>query len=524
MGELESIHPIEGEEGLKGTGARFPVQKGTLPTGQTVSYTPTARLMTLFDLVQKGAFLISSPEGGVSAIEKKDMTLEVESHLRSQAHENEVNERMVVLFQDAFKSAKTGQEIKTLDALAHALAENAIGVFSNEKFLSTLPTRISELKSSALKALREAALRRAEASGRVRSEVVSWVRDNWDRIATPEGFPKPLKDHEVKALKGVKYYTDPTTGKVVIDIAGRVIGHGLNKAIKSVIRILPDGSIAKLVRYAPIKETEQHVPLSEEAKKEKKEILQREMTGQIGFGKPVSGGELYWRERLRADWGEIPETITDIRTITYTGKDGVLKTRYFSEQCEGDVYDLIFSDPPDIPRIQILLRDALQGLDFIHKSDIVHSDVKPENILYIGNEGKITDFGLARDSSSGSTQMGGTCGYAAPEAFFQQTISQKADIFSIGIILSLLFEPNQETLGLIESAEDSLVHAPTLAAQKQAVQELKDRIEDSRAFFDRNNELQKLAIDCLSWDPKDRPSSEEVLARLEEILRKEGLI
>jgi serine/threonine protein kinase len=92
--------------------------------------------------------------------------------------------------------------------------------------------------------------------------------------------------------------------------------------------------------------------------------------------------------------------------------------------------------------------DIAHGLIAAHHLGVVHRDLKPENIFVTDDGGlKILDFGLAKcrnetlglpDDSSKSTQPGtilGTVGYMSPEQVRSSAIDERADIFSLGVIL-----------------------------------------------------------------------------------------
>lgn len=89
--------------------------------------------------------------------------------------------------------------------------------------------------------------------------------------------------------------------------------------------------------------------------------------------------------------------------------------------------------------IQIVM-DILAGLDHAHKRNIIHCDIKPENILLTlqpqGWVARISDFGIARLCQELSGKERGNTGspaYMAPERFYGQN-SPTADLYSVGIL------------------------------------------------------------------------------------------
>ncbi len=81
-----------------------------------------------------------------------------------------------------------------------------------------------------------------------------------------------------------------------------------------------------------------------------------------------------------------------------------------------------------------------EGLSAAHKANVVHRDIKPQNII-MTPEGilKVTDFGIARASSQATTTMGGhaigTVHYISPEQARGGYTDQRTDIYSLGVVL-----------------------------------------------------------------------------------------
>ncbi len=89
--------------------------------------------------------------------------------------------------------------------------------------------------------------------------------------------------------------------------------------------------------------------------------------------------------------------------------------------------------------LQIALQIA-QGLAKAHARAIIHCDVKPANIIFTTDSiAKILDFGIARllapGQRDGSASTAGTVAYMAPEQTRGEPVDQRADIWSLGVLL-----------------------------------------------------------------------------------------
>lgn len=89
-----------------------------------------------------------------------------------------------------------------------------------------------------------------------------------------------------------------------------------------------------------------------------------------------------------------------------------------------------------------ILEQLLDALAFLHERQIIHRDIKPANILITrnGSTVKLIDFGVSdTDDYVTFKQPAGSMTFIAPEQLAGQPIDNRADIYAVGKIISLLF-------------------------------------------------------------------------------------
>ncbi|HEV3440761.1 MAG TPA: bifunctional serine/threonine-protein kinase/formylglycine-generating enzyme family protein [Gemmata sp.] len=92
---------------------------------------------------------------------------------------------------------------------------------------------------------------------------------------------------------------------------------------------------------------------------------------------------------------------------------------------------------PGIPEGELLgyIREAAEGLDFLHSRHVVHRDVKPDNILILNGHAKVADFGLALHQEKLLAPMqtfAGTPAYMAPEVWGKEG-GPASDLYSLAV-------------------------------------------------------------------------------------------
>lgn len=122
------------------------------------------------------------------------------------------------------------------------------------------------------------------------------------------------------------------------------------------------------------------------------------------------------------------------------GRAHAISMEYFkSHTLSAEVKD---KKPMDIERAKKLTHDICNGMESAHAANVIHRDLKPNNILI--NEDslvKIVDFGVAAASQSTDTKLTkkgllvGTPTYMAPEQVLGKDVDERTDIYSLGVMM-----------------------------------------------------------------------------------------
>ncbi|CAA2993008.1 probable LRR receptor-like serine threonine-kinase At1g56140 [Olea europaea subsp. europaea] len=171
-------------------------------------------------------------------------------------------------------------------------------------------------------------------------------------------------------------------------------------------------------------------------------------------------------------------------------------------------------------RFEICLGVA-RGLAYLHEESrlrIVHRDVKASNILLDSDlNPKISDFGLAKlyddKKTHISTRVAGTIGYLAPEYAMRGHLTEKADVFSFGVVALEIVSGRSNSDSSLEDDKMYLLEwAWNLHEENQEVK-LVDRTL-SEANEDEVKRIIGVALLCSQTSPGLRPSMSRVVSML----------
>ncbi|KAF8113648.1 hypothetical protein N665_0047s0054 [Sinapis alba] len=180
-------------------------------------------------------------------------------------------------------------------------------------------------------------------------------------------------------------------------------------------------------------------------------------------------------------------------------------------------------------RLNIAIQTAC-ALSFLHKSGIIHRDVKTTNILLDENSTvKVADFGLSRlfsmEQTHVSTAPQGTPGYVDPEYYQCYRLNEKSDVYSFGVVLTELIS-SKEAVDITRQRHDiNLANMAVSKIKNNAVHELLD----PSLGFAKDPEVKRmmisvaeLAFRCLQQERENRPSMDEIVEILKRIKAEKG--
>jgi len=248
------------------------------------------------------------------------------------------------------------------------------------------------------------------------------------------------------------------------------------------------------------------------------------LLGHGGFGKvfkatwrgtEVAVKQLYAPNLQLAEFRAEAELLSSLRHPNIILFMGACPPPHFSivtELCWGSLYTVLRT--PSIPlqwgRILKLATDIAKGMSYLHgfSQPVVHLDLKSQNVLIDDNmNAKITDFGLSRFKMttyiSGRHGLRGTYGWMAPEIIEKKPFTEKADLWSYGVLLLELCTRRDPYQG---RDPPQIVYDIMVARTPPQVPP-----HCPKQYAD-------LIYSCRNYTPEARPSFDQVLARLKSMM------
>ena len=173
-----------------------------------------------------------------------------------------------------------------------------------------------------------------------------------------------------------------------------------------------------------------------------------------------------------------------------------------------------------------MLHSACEGIAHLHERQLIHRDIKGHNLLLAEDDTLVVcDFGFCRKIASEAKRarrnhrhtLLGTPDYMAPELTLGEKYDEKADVYSFGMIL-LEIATNcvaGETGTCLERKPRDCFDLNFDAIRKKANAKLG---RSGTLALPPPQSLVELAIQCCAYDPEERPSAEDAMEWLEELI------
>ncbi|RKP05878.1 kinase-like domain-containing protein [Thamnocephalis sphaerospora] len=165
----------------------------------------------------------------------------------------------------------------------------------------------------------------------------------------------------------------------------------------------------------------------------------------------------------------------------------------------GSIRTLLESGPIAERYIAVISREVLIALAYLHRSGIIHRDIKAANILMTGaGKVQLCDFGVARQVTASSLKrfsFVGTPYWMAPEVIRQESqYGFKADIWSYGITVYEMFNGNP----------------PMADKDPKSVLSLIPKVRPAELEGTASATMKEFFRMCLTVEPRERASAEEL--------------
>ncbi|XP_058246255.1 obscurin [Hemibagrus wyckioides] len=156
--------------------------------------------------------------------------------------------------------------------------------------------------------------------------------------------------------------------------------------------------------------------------------------------------------------------------------------------------------------VRVYIQQILEGVGYIHSMNILHLDIKTDNILMVSPDGddlKICDFGFCQeiDPSRHQYSIFGTPEFVAPEIVHQEPVTTATDIWSVGVVAYLCLTGHCPFFGENDRATLLKVAEGLLYWNLPEITSLSEQAKDFlRGVLQPDPEMRPSALECLNGE------------------------
>jgi|GEM_PF-6691397 len=294
-----------------------------------------------------------------------------------------------------------------------------------------------------------------------------------------------LTDSLIKAdRRSSKELTDETAHS--FRVIGETLGAGAyGEVSKSTVKWVPDGNGHFKQQQA------KHAKIVKKQKRKKSQSLKSWFS--LLIHEHTYSEKLGHKTRQLVVWNDVVYSISE-----YFAGEQFAKHRTHATSRDYTARDFV-----------AMFRDMAQELQRIHAHEVIHKDIKGPNIIVNPEAGqvKFCDFGLAAEEGTRHAQAkAGSPYFMAPEVHAENTITSKADVYSLGVTI-------WSTL-----AHRNLGYWKRPCTPKQL--NITRTIEASIGDVDTRREISDILLGMLQFDPSQRLTADEVSQKFADLLAK----